>query len=168
MCGANHFSFMSSGGDSMRICGFAAFGEMRDRVFRDHEGAARVDLVHQVEALHLGRLASVVRLIALALLTRMSMPPNVAAVLSIAAFTRLLVAHVDWQRQRLAAGRLDLRGRGVDRARQLRMRLGGLGRDRDVGAVARRAQRDGEPDAARGAGDEEGLAGARLVIAALA
>ena len=38
------------------------------------------------------------------------------------------------------------------------MRLGGLGEDRDVGAVARGAQPDGEPDAAGCAGDHEGLA----------
>ena len=34
----------------------------------------------------------------------------------------------------------------------------GLGGDRDIGAVARGAQRDREPDAARGAGDEQRLA----------
>ena len=42
------------------------------------------------------------------------------------------------QRQRLAAGGLDLLGRGVDGAGQLRVRLGGLGQQHDVGAVARR------------------------------
>ena len=35
----------------------------------------------------------------------------------------------------------------------------GLRRDRHVGAVARRAQGDRQADAARGAGDEQGLAG---------
>ena len=40
----------------------------------------------------------------------------------------------------------------------LRVRLGGLGGDGDVGAVARGAQRDGQADAAAGAGDEQGLA----------
>ena len=52
------------------------------------------------------------------------------------------------QRQRLAAGVLDLLGGGVDGARQSRMRLGGLGGDRDIGAVAGGAQRDGQADAA--------------------
>ena len=70
-----------------------------------------------------------------------------------------LVAHVHRDRQRLAARALDLLGRRVDRPRQLRMRLDGLGGDDDVGAVARGAQRDGLADAAAGAGDEEGLAG---------
>ena len=41
------------------------------------------------------------------------------------------------------------------------MRLGGLGGDRDIGAVARGAQPDRKPDAARGAGDEQGLSGKR-------
>ena len=74
---------------------------------------------------------------------------------------RGLVADVAGDRQRLAAGLLDLRGRGVDRSRQLRIRRGGLGRDRDVGAVARGAHGDREPDAARAAGDEQRLAGER-------
>ena len=52
------------------------------------------------------------------------------------------------QRQRLAAGGLDLLGGRVDGAGQLLMRLGGLGGDGDVGAVARGVQRDGEADAA--------------------
>ncbi len=42
-------------------------------------------------------------------------------------------------------------------ARQLRMRPVGLGGNGDIGAVARGAQRDGLADAARGAGDEQGL-----------
>ena len=45
---------MSSGGDSIRMCGLSAFFEMRDRMLRHHEGPARVDLVHQVEAAHVG------------------------------------------------------------------------------------------------------------------
>src|SRR5215472_16430383 len=46
----------------------------------------------------------------------------------------------------------------MDRAFELGMRGLGLGRDRDIGAVAGGAQRDREPDAPRSAGDEEGLA----------
>ena len=60
--------------------------------------------------------------------------------------------------ERLAAGLLDLLGRRVDGARQLGVRLGGLGGDDDVGAVARGAQADGLADAAARAGDEERLA----------
>ena len=60
----------------------------------------------------------------------------------------LLVADVADDRQRLAARRLDRLGGGVDGALELRVRLGGLGDQRDVGAVARGAQRDREADAA--------------------
>ena len=96
--------------------------------------------------------------IALALLTTMSMPPKCCAVWSSACLTVLLLAHVDHQRQRLAARLLDLLGGGVDRAGQLGVRRVGLGGDRDVGAVARGAQRDRKPDAARSPGDEQRLA----------
>jgi hypothetical protein len=44
----------------------------------------------------------------------------------------------------------------VDRAGQLRVRLGGLGGDHDVGAVSCAAQRDRLPDAPARAGDEDG------------
>ena len=97
--------------------------------------------------------------IAEALLTQMSMPPNAATVFSTAVVDVGLVAHVDDQRQRLAAGVLDLLGGGVDGAGQVLVRLGGLGGDGDVGAVPGGAQGDGQADAAAGAGDEQGLAG---------
>ena len=101
--------------------------------------------------------ATGVRETALALLTTMSMPPNFSAVLSMRVLHRVLVAHIDHQGQGLAAGLLDLFGGGVDRAFELGMRRLGLGGDGDVGAVARGAQRNGKPDAARCAGDEQRL-----------
>ncbi len=70
-----------------------------------------------------------------------------------------LVAHVDRQGQGLAAGLLDFARGGENRAWQPGMRLRRLGGDGDIGAVARGAQRDGEADAARGAGDEQGFSG---------
>ena len=51
---------------------------------------------------------------------------------------RRLVAHVDGERQRPAAGLRDLGGGGVNRAFKLGMRLDGLGGDGDVGAVRAR------------------------------
>jgi hypothetical protein len=39
------------------------------------------------------------------------------------------------------------------------VRFGGLGGDDDIGPVAGGPQGDGQADAARGAGDEQGLAG---------
>jgi len=58
--------------------------------------------------------------------------------------------------QGLAAGCLDLLRGGVDRAGELGMRIGGLRRDRDVGAVFCRAQGNRQTDATARAGDEQG------------
>jgi hypothetical protein len=55
------------------------------------------------------------------------------------AFHLRLVAHVDHERQRMPASLGDFVSGGEDRAGQFRMRLVGLGRDGDVGAVARGA-----------------------------
>jgi len=38
------------------MCGFFAFFQMRDAVFRHHEGTAGVDPHHQVEPFHVGHL----------------------------------------------------------------------------------------------------------------
>ena len=62
------------------------------------------------------------------------------------------VADIADDGQRLAAGLLDLPGRGVDRARQLRVRCRRFCGDDDIGAVACAAQRDGAADAALAAG----------------
>jgi hypothetical protein len=61
---------------------------------------------------------------------------------------RVLVADVHLHRERLAARFLDLAGSGVNRARQLRMRLIALRSDRHVRAIARRASADRQTDAA--------------------
>ena len=66
-----------------------------------------------------------------------------------------LIAHIDNERQRLTACLRDLLRGGEDGAGELGMRLLGFGGDRDVGAVAGGAQRNGEPDPARCAGDEQ-------------
>ena len=74
------------------------------------------------------------------------------------AFHLRLVAHIDRDRQGISAGFDDFLGGGEDGAGQLRMRLVGLGGDDNICAVTRGAQRDGKPDAARCAGDEQGAA----------
>ena len=92
---------------------------------------------------------------ALALLTTMSMPPNFAAVCSIAALTDAS------SRTSTASGSAwppafsIVGGGGVDGAFELGMRLDRLGRDRNIGAVGGGLERDGEADAARAAGDEQ-------------
>ena len=94
---------------------------------------------------------------ALALLTQMSMPPNCCHRLLDGRDHLVLVADVAQDAAAPCRRPLDLLGGGVDGARQLRVRLGGLGGDRDIGAVARGAQRDRQADAAAGAGDEQRL-----------
>lgn len=56
----------------------------------------------------------------------------------------------------LLAQLLNLRGRTVDRAGELGVRRGRLGGDDDVGAAQSERARDGETDAAGGAGAAEG------------
>src|SRR5665213_3889362 len=57
-----------------------------------------------------------------------------------------------------AAGGADFVSGGVDGALELRLRLGGLGGDRDIGAIARGAQRDRQSDPAAATGHEQRLA----------
>jgi len=74
----------------------------------------------------------------------------------------VLEADVADDGQGLAAGRLDLRRRGVDRAGELGVRLVGLGHQRDVAAVGGNALGDLEADAAARARDEHGASGERV------
>ena len=131
--------------------------QVRDAGLGGQEGPARIDLVHQVVALHVRRLG------AGQADGRGVVDADVdAAELGRRLLHRLehigVVAHVDDQRQGVAAGFLDLLGGRIDGAGQVLVRLGGLGGDGDIGPVAGGAQRDGQADAAAGAGDEEGLA----------
>ena len=77
--------------------------------------------------------------IALALLTSTSMPPKASTALLHRGRDGVVVAHVELQRQRAAAGGFHLRGDAVDGSGELRMRLDGLAGHHDVGAVARAA-----------------------------
>ncbi len=85
---------------------------------------------------------------ALALLTQMSMPPKASTVAATARSNLLLDADVASERQRAPARRLDLGRCRRNRALELGIGLLRLGHDRDVGAIARGALGDGEPDAA--------------------
>ena len=119
--------------------------------------AARVDRVHQVEALHRRR-------------KRAGQADRTGVVdqdIDAAEMGRglgrgfanpYLVAHVDHEGKRVAACGANFLGRRVDGAGQLGVGLVGLCRDRHVGAVACRAPPDREPDVAACAGDEQGLA----------
>ena len=130
------------------------FQQMRDGVFRHHEGAARVDLMHEIEALHVG-LRDRRERDGAGIVDHDVEAAEMRGGLIERGLDGGLVAHVDHEGERLAAGFFDFAGRGVDGAFQLGVRLDRLGGDGDIGAVARSLERDGEPDAARGAGDEK-------------
>ena len=138
----------------VRVLGFL---QVRNTIFRHHEGAARVDAHHQIEALHVGHL-------------RVGQADGAGVVdanIDAAEFGDGLVdggdhlglfADIAKDRQGLAASGADLFGSGVDGALEFRMRLRGLCGDRDVGAVPRRAQRDRKSNAPTAAGYEQRLA----------
>ena len=130
---------------------------MRQAGLRHEQRAARVDAEHEIDAFEVG------------LVERRERDRAGVVDADVEAAERLdrlghrrlhliLEADVAGDRQRAPARLFDLGGSRVDRPFELRMRLGGLGGDRDIGAVARRAQCDREPDAAARAGDEECLA----------
>ena len=77
---------MSSGGDSIRMCGFSAFFRCGMQYF-DTMKVPRVLMPIIRSNRFMSVACEVVRLMALALLTQMSMPPNSATVFSIAAIT---------------------------------------------------------------------------------
>ena len=140
------------------MCGFSAVAQVRDAGLADQEGPARVDVLHQVVTLHLQRLGAG-EVDRRRVVDAHVDPAEPLDRLGHGGDDLLLVADVADDRQRPAARRLDLLGRRVDGALELGMGLGGLGDQRDVRAVPGRPQRDGQPDAATGAGDEQGLVG---------
>ena len=119
-----------------------------------HERAARIDLVHEIEALHICCLAIGQRDRARIVDDDVDAAEMLRGFIQSAAHGRL-VAHIDSDRQRIAARLLDVFGGGVDRAGQLGIDLCGLGSDRDIRAVARCAQADRQTNAARRAGNEQ-------------
>ncbi len=76
-----------------------------------------------------------VRLMALALLMQISIPPKSRDRGGHRRLDLLLAPDIARERQGLSPGGFDLRGGGVDRAGQRGMGGVGLGRDRDMGAV---------------------------------
>src|SRR5215471_5102538 len=109
---------MSSGGDSIRMCGLAAFSRCGMQYF-DTMKVPRV----LIPIIRSNRFMSVacelVRLIALALLTQISIPPNSGRLVDRRHHLGLVADVADY-RQRLAAGGADIVGGGKDRALPLR------------------------------------------------
>jgi hypothetical protein len=126
---------------------------VRQGRFRAEEGAAGVDLVHEVVALHLGVQRVGERDRARVVDADVDAAEGRDALLDRGA-DLLLVADVADDRQRLAAGGGDLLGGAEDRPRQLGVRLGSLRREDDVGAVAGEPRGDRQADAAARARNE--------------
>ena len=120
------------------------------------EGAAQIDVHHQVVALH-RRVERAARVDGAGVVDQDVDATEARDCLGHRGRDLRLVAHVEYQRQRLSASRFDLRCSGVDGAGQARIGLRRLGRYDDVGAVACGAQRNRLSDAAARAGDEECL-----------
>ncbi len=162
MCAPSHFGLRFSGGESERMCGFSASFRIGTRRAAEHEGPAHVDVLHQVVLLRLkverAREVDDARVV-----DDDVDPAELALGLEHRLGHVIVVAHVADDRKRLPAGGADLLGGGVDGALELGVRGVGLGEQRDVRAVARSAQCDGEADAAAAARHEDGLAGELLL-----
>ncbi len=138
------------------ICGFFGLQQMRDARLRTGEGAAHIDLMHQIkpfqrssqgagEANRTGIIDQDVN--AAKGLHR----------LRHGGLDLILEPDVHRARQRFPTRRFHLRRGRMDGAGQLRMRLSRLGRNDNIGAVPRRAEPDRFANPPAGTGDEYGL-----------
>jgi len=149
---ANHFAFIASGGARFRMCGFAVLRRCGRRPASrgTSRGRSRPPSGRTGAPASGGR----VRPMALALFTRMSMPPKARAASSTA---RAMAASSRTSRPGSACpGRLDSAAT-VWIVPGARVGLHGLGGDCDAGPVSRRAARS--PPMPGSAGDEKGLPG---------
>ena len=162
MCAPSHLGDEVEGRRERQDVRVLGILQDRDSRPREHERPADVDVLHQVVLLRLqverAREVDDARVV----------DDDVdAAELALGLQDRLghvvVVAHVADDRQRVAARGADLLGGRVDRSLELRVRGVGLREQGDVRAVPRRAQGDGEADAAAAAGHQNRLAGERLV-----
>src|SRR5258708_17974200 len=148
---------MSSGGDSIRMCGFSAFVRCGIQYF-DTIKVPRVLMAIIRSNRFMSVAWELVRLMALALLTQISMPPNSATVLLTAAITWASSRISQLTGSALAAGRAHILGGGKDGAPQLRMRFHGLRGTRDISSVYCRAPRTPKPTATAPSPDKHHLA----------
>jgi hypothetical protein len=132
-------------------------GQVRQTGLRTHEGAAGVHLMHQVEPLDRrvprARQADGGGVVDEDVDSAERLDGPGHGLLDVR-----LVPDVDGDRERTPTCPFDIFRGALNRTRQLRMRRGGLCSDDDLRAIARGPQRDGLPDAAAGAGDEDGFA----------
>src|SRR5262245_47554228 len=131
--------------------------QMRQRLLRNQVGATCVDPMKQIEPLH-RRFQNSRQTYRARIIDADIEPTEFRHGLRDSFLYLLLIANVAHHRQRVAARRLNLLSRGVNRPWQRSMRRGRLGRYGDVRAITGRAQGDRQPDAARTAADEDRLA----------
>ena len=120
-------------------------------------GSARIDLMHQIETLHV-EFVDAAQIDGAGVVDQ-----NIDAAKGFDGFLHrrldlIVEADIAGQRQRLAAGRFNLRRRRIDRAGDLGIFRNAFRRNGDLCAIARGAFGDGETDATAGAGDEKRFA----------
>ncbi|MNI72302.1 hypothetical protein D3C73_1282360 [compost metagenome] len=118
---------------------------------------AGVDLMHQVEALEL-QVRNASQLDGACVVHRRIDTAEMLIGLGQGLMHGNLVTHVHLQGQRPATGGLDFLGNTVNRPRQLGVRLGTLGGNHDIGAIARGAQGNLATNPTTGASNEQGFA----------
>ena len=111
--------------------------QMRQAELRDEEGAAPIHRMHQVVALH-RRVERAGQRNGRGIVDADVDAAELANRVRDGLLHLRLVADIAGERQRAAARFLDLGGRRMDRAFELRMRRDRLGGDGDIGPVSRR------------------------------
>src|SRR5688572_14828426 len=136
---------------------------MRQTQFGTQKRAARVDLMHQIVALHVRterrRQADGARIIDADVDTTERRNGFIYRALNL-----IFEADVTDASDSFAAERLDLLSRFVNSARQLRVGVSRFTKYGDVGAVTGGSKSNGFADAAAGAADEQGFAGEWLHV----
>ena len=128
----------------------AGFPEGGQRQFGQQEGSTDVDVLHEVVPLHVHGVCAG-QVYGRGVVYHDVDAPETLDGGGDRCGDVVIIADVPHQRQGLAAGGDQLLGSRKDRAFEFRVRIAGLGHQDDVGAVARRAGGDGQPDAAASA-----------------
>ncbi len=127
--------------------------KMREAGLNTHKGAARVDLVHEIEALQ-GGFPGPAQIDGTGVVDQNVDAAEMGCGLVRGSLNGIGVPDIDRQRQGLPTGPFNLFGGGVDGARQSWMGLPGFGRDHDIGTVAGCPQGDGLADSPAASSDE--------------
>src|SRR5918993_2746573 len=132
--------------------------QMRQTCLSAYEGPAHIDAEHQVEALHWGRFGRRQADCARVVDQDVDSTERFDRFLGGGCYL-LFIANVAGDRKGLPTCGLYFFSGAMNSPRQFGIRFDGFGCDRNVGAVGGSALDDCQPDAARTAGYENGLAG---------